>query len=57
MKPVEKMTFEELGDWAAALLLKDLIAGHFRLGVLAVISTTLVWGDAHRKLKAKEKKK
>ena len=37
-KVLKDMTFDELVDWAAGKILKDLIAGQFRQGVYAVCS-------------------
>ena len=42
-KLCKDMTFEELTDWAAAYLLKELLAGSFRSGVHLVLSQAVQW--------------
>jgi hypothetical protein len=44
---LEKMTFNDLVDWAAAEILKGLIAGEFRSVVFKVLVAAGQWRGIH----------
>lgn len=43
MKQLKNMKFDELVDWAAGHILKQLIAGKFRAGVIHAMDQSILW--------------
>jgi len=55
MKPIEKMTFSELVEWAEGHILKELIRGDFHGAVFTVCEVTTRWHEHQEKIEKKRK--
>lgn len=50
MKKFEKMTFEELVEYQAGKILKELLAGNFKQGVFNAMELAVRWRVAQKDL-------
>lgn len=55
MKTFEEMTFDELVEWAAGHILKELIKGNFHSGVWCVCDASTRWHMAQEDNRKKKK--